>query len=99
MSKSINVNPDHYKVAGREHQGDAILQNRHKQKLRTSKEERRRNFIPGEPPVGETRRTAPGIESKPGGLSTEKKAAPKKAASRSGVNESDAKKPAKAKKK
>ena len=27
MSKSINVNPDHYKVAGRERQGDAVIQN------------------------------------------------------------------------
>jgi hypothetical protein len=24
MSKSINVNPDHYKVAGRERPGDAV---------------------------------------------------------------------------
>jgi hypothetical protein len=32
MSKS-NVNPNHYKVAGRERQGEDILQHRHKQKL------------------------------------------------------------------
>jgi hypothetical protein len=32
MSKS-NVNPNHYKVAGRERQGEDILQQRHKQKL------------------------------------------------------------------
>jgi hypothetical protein len=25
MSKRINVNPDHYKVAGRERQGEAIV--------------------------------------------------------------------------
>jgi hypothetical protein len=25
MSKRINVNPDHYKVAGRERQGDAVV--------------------------------------------------------------------------
>lgn len=31
MSKS-NVHPDHYKVAGRERQGEDIVQERHKQK-------------------------------------------------------------------
>lgn len=30
MSKNINVNPDHYKVAGRERQGEDIVQQRHK---------------------------------------------------------------------
>lgn len=35
MSKS-NVNPNHYKVAGRERQGEDILQQRHKQKLAES---------------------------------------------------------------
>ena len=35
MSKS-NVNPNHYKVAGRERQGEHILQQRHKQKLAES---------------------------------------------------------------
>ncbi len=28
MSKNINVNPGQYKVAGREHQGEGILQGR-----------------------------------------------------------------------
>ena len=31
MSKNINVNPDHYKVAGRERQGEDIPQDEHKQ--------------------------------------------------------------------
>src|SRR5688500_20205633 len=35
MSKH-NVNPDHYKVAGRERQGEGILQARNKQKLAQS---------------------------------------------------------------
>ncbi|MDQ3489139.1 MAG: hypothetical protein M3468_15590 [Acidobacteriota bacterium] len=35
MSKS-NVNPNHYKVAGRERQGEAILQERHRQKFARS---------------------------------------------------------------
>jgi hypothetical protein len=35
MSKS-NVNPNHYKVAGRERQGEDILQVRHRQKLSQS---------------------------------------------------------------
>jgi hypothetical protein len=30
MSKKINVNPDHYKVAGRERQGEDIVQTEHK---------------------------------------------------------------------
>jgi hypothetical protein len=32
MSKSINVNPDHYKVAGRERPGDAIVRDPKKQR-------------------------------------------------------------------
>ena len=33
MSKKNNVNPDHYKTAGRTRPGDDILQERHKSKL------------------------------------------------------------------
>lgn len=33
MSKRINVNPDHYKVAGRERQGEDIVATEHKQKF------------------------------------------------------------------
>lgn len=32
MSKAINVNPDHYKVAGRERQGEAIVRDPRKQR-------------------------------------------------------------------
>jgi hypothetical protein len=66
MSKS-NVNPDHYKIAGRERQGEDILQARHKQKraqmlarerfeprLTTSTHARpgRAALVPGAPPPG-----------------------------------------------
>jgi hypothetical protein len=33
VSKRINVNPDHYKVAGRERQGEDIVHGRHKREL------------------------------------------------------------------
>ena len=33
MSRKINVNPDHYKVAGRERQGENIIQERQKQEF------------------------------------------------------------------
>lgn len=46
MSKS-NVNPNHYKVAGRERQGEDILQQRHKQKLAESLA--RERFEPRQP--------------------------------------------------
>jgi hypothetical protein len=34
MSKKNNVNPDHYKTAGRTRQGEEIVQSIHKRKLR-----------------------------------------------------------------
>lgn len=34
MSKNINVNPDHYKVAGRERQGENLTQSKDKRVLR-----------------------------------------------------------------
>jgi hypothetical protein len=51
VSKRINVNPDHYKLAGRERQGDNVVHSRQKremameEKLRTRqrKGSRRRN--------------------------------------------------------
>lgn len=60
MSKS-NVNPNHYKVSGRERQGEDILQGRHKQKHtqslvrgRSGPHARRQRpaLIPGPPPRG-----------------------------------------------
>jgi hypothetical protein len=38
MSKNINVNPDHYKVAGRERQGEDILHQKHKQAMANNRE-------------------------------------------------------------
>ena len=35
MSKQINVNPDHYKVAGRERPGDGVLHERNKERAST----------------------------------------------------------------
>jgi hypothetical protein len=57
MTKS-NVNPDHYKTAGRERQGDDTLPEFHKQKLTQADAARaghlgEANFILGAPPVGE----------------------------------------------
>lgn len=37
MSKKINVNPDHYKVAGRERQGEDIPADREKRALSQAK--------------------------------------------------------------
>jgi hypothetical protein len=57
MTKS-NINPDHYKTAGRERQGEDIVQELHKQKFTQTEPEGGRqqgqpNFIPGAAPVGE----------------------------------------------
>ena len=56
MSKSNNVNPDHYKVAGRERQSDKTLQDQAREALRSEQahldEKRSRNFIPGAAPAG-----------------------------------------------
>ncbi len=37
MGKKVNVNPDHYKTAGRERQGDDIVQEIHRQKFAQEK--------------------------------------------------------------
>jgi hypothetical protein len=88
MSKS-NVHPDHYKIAGRERQGEDILQVRHKQKraqilarerfeprLTTSAHARpgRGALVPGPPPPG----TAPKSTAKqaPGAQRTARTQAP-----------------------
>ncbi len=60
MSKS-NVNPNHYKVAGRERQAEDILQGPHKQKFTQSRSSgraashvtrERAALVPGPPPQG-----------------------------------------------
>jgi hypothetical protein len=57
MSKQNNVNPNFYNEGDRNHQGEGIVHEEHKQDLK--KHEKRQgqegspNFIPGEAPVGE----------------------------------------------
>jgi hypothetical protein len=46
MSKRINVNPDHYKTAGRERQGEDVVTDLEKQKLTRSKPPRRKRRPP-----------------------------------------------------
>lgn len=60
MTKS-NVNPNHYKTAGRERQGEEIVQEIHKQKFAQEEaahagQQRpgKQNFIPGGAPLGES---------------------------------------------
>lgn len=57
MTKA-NVNPNHYKTAGRERQGEAVVQEIHKQKFTQTNvapagRPDDQNFIPGAAPVGE----------------------------------------------
>jgi hypothetical protein len=56
MSKQNNVNPGNYYDGDRNHQGEGIVQEEHKQNLKKSEknggEEGSPNFIPGEAPVG-----------------------------------------------
>jgi hypothetical protein len=50
MSKKNNINPDHYKTAGRERQGEDILHDAYKRQYAQSRSQagaRARNFIPG----------------------------------------------------
>ena len=60
MSKKINVNPNFYKVGGREPaeaDGEAIQHDREKQKLAAGdKSQGTENFIPGEAPVGQKKK-------------------------------------------
>ena len=76
MTKS-NVNPDHYKTAGRERQGEDIVQEIHKQKFTQAEAARAGqpgspNFIPGGAPVGESQSEA-NDEAPSGGTETENK--------------------------
>ncbi|MGE0127394.1 MAG: hypothetical protein AB7U82_04730 [Blastocatellales bacterium] len=50
MSSKNNVNPDHYKTAGRERQGEDIVHDVYKRRYAQSKSKagaHQRNFIPG----------------------------------------------------
>jgi hypothetical protein len=62
MRRKSNVNPDHYKTAGRERPGEDIVQEIHKEKLaraRVRTARSRSQVVPGAPqPVGETKVSA-----------------------------------------
>ena len=50
MSKNINVNPDHYKVAGRERQGENVIHRLEKREVtRLRRQERTRGASPAKP--------------------------------------------------
>jgi hypothetical protein len=102
MSKS-NVHPDHYKVAGRDRQGEDILQARHKQKhsqilARERFEPRlttsthfspgRAALVPGPPPPG------PAPKSTAKQAPSRKRTARKKATTTRGAAKAAVKKPA-----
>ena len=58
MSKKINVNPDHYKVAGRERQGEDIPADRSKRALSQAKAGARAGIPPNrKAPPAAARRT------------------------------------------
>jgi hypothetical protein len=44
MSKNINVNPDHYKVAGRERQGENVVHQVEKQKIKRERGATKRSW-------------------------------------------------------
>jgi hypothetical protein len=57
MSNKNNVNPDHYKIAGRDRQGEDILHEQNKQQYSQAKAgsgTSAPNLIPGAAPVGTT---------------------------------------------
>ena len=53
MSRKNNVNPDHYKAAGRDRPNEVVLPEIEKKEL-TTKGTPARNFIPGGAPVGDS---------------------------------------------
>ncbi|HZS06433.1 MAG TPA: hypothetical protein VFD58_16460 [Blastocatellia bacterium] len=61
MSNKNNVNPDHYKVAGRDRPGEDILHEQNKQQYSQAKAGSGAgapNLIPGAAPVGVTEKSA-----------------------------------------
>jgi hypothetical protein len=82
MSGKNNVNPNHYKVAGRQRQGEGIVHEREKQQAGLDAAARRRgpaNFIPGAAPAGEAPPPEParpeGKEARPMASSRQRAAA------------------------
>lgn len=65
MSHKNNVNPDHYKVAGRDRPNEDVLSEQEKQKYaeaKASAQQERQNFIPGAAPVHKSNKTKPEAE-------------------------------------
>jgi hypothetical protein len=66
MSKNINVNPDHYKVAGRERQGEEVVHDVEKREVRRLRNDETRLREQDRPqgPAGRSRRSAqqPGLQ-------------------------------------
>ena len=61
MSKKSNVNPEHYKLAGRDRPGEDILHKQNKQKFRQAKaaaSEGTPNVLPGAQPASKAGSTA-----------------------------------------
>jgi len=60
MSRKNNVNPDHYKVAGRDRPNETIPPEHASRDLESENAKQpgrdKRNFIPGAPPVGKSTR-------------------------------------------
>ncbi len=61
MSKNNNMNPGQYYDGDRNHQGEGIVQEDHKEKLKEAEKrqgkEGEKNFIPGEAPTGEKKKS------------------------------------------
>ena len=96
MSRNINVNPAHYKLAGRERQGEAIVQNVERQAYAQQKAEADRwrereapppwETTPPAPPVTQEQRDeATAIAEVQGKKKTKKRAVAKRAASKRAV--------------
>jgi hypothetical protein len=65
MSSKNNVNPDHYKVAGRDRPNEVVPPELERLDVETTNARgrgRKRNRIPGAPPVGESRKQDNGDE-------------------------------------
>jgi hypothetical protein len=61
MSKHINVNPDHYKVAGRERQGENVVHEVERREAKRVRGDRKRKHAAG---VGISNRMSPDAEAR-----------------------------------
>ena len=55
MSQKSNVNPDHYRIAGRDRPNENVVHDDHKQEYSQAQKRPEQNaseFIPGAPPAG-----------------------------------------------